>query len=611
MKKILQNIFLVIFFLVLISSLFALFNPEAFEEKKEISFSEMVEAIDKEEIKAVTVSGNELLIEYHNQEEAVTVKEPGIALVEMLNNYGLNQEKLKNVQITIRPETGGVWEWLMPLLIFLPFVFFIWFFWSMSKQVKGGANQTFSFLKTPAKLFGGGKNKKGQATFRDIAGIEEAKQEIREVVDFLKNPKKFSKMGAQIPRGALLIGPPGTGKTLLARAVANESNVPFYSVVGSEFIELFVGVGASRTKNLFIEAKKNQPCLVFIDELDAIGKRRMPGFGGGHEEREQTLNQILAEMDGFERDTGIIIIGATNRPEDLDPALLRPGRFDRRIILDLPDLKGRKEILTIHCRTKPMAGDVHLDEIAERTPGFSGADLANLANEAAILAALRNKKKISQEEFLESIEKVLLGPERKSHLLSKKEKKISAYHESGHALTSALIPAAEEVRKISIISRGMAGGYTLALPKEEKRMKTKSEFLAEIAVLLGGFCAEKIQFKEISTGAAQDLEKASNLARKLVTKYGMSKLGPITFGKRDSSAFLGLEVEREKNYSEKTAALIDKESAHFIKEGEKKTMALLKRNRKLFETIAQRLIKKEMIEKQEFEKIIKDSRRKK
>jgi cell division protease FtsH len=608
MKKILQNIFLVIFFLVLISSLFALFNPEIFEEQKEVPFSQIAEEINQGKIKTINVSGEQLFIEYQDQGEAFAIKESGTSLIESLNSYGVNQEKLKNVQIKVLPQTGGIWEWLMPLLIFLPFVFLIWFFWNMSKQVRSGTNQTFSFLKTPAKLFGGSKKKKGQVTFKDIAGIEEAKQEIREVVDFLKNPKKFLRMGAQIPRGVLLIGPPGTGKTLLARAVANESNVPFYSVVGSEFIELFVGVGASRTRNLFIEAKKNQPCLIFIDELDAIGKKRMPGFGGGHEEREQTLNQILAEMDGFERDTGIIIIGATNKPESLDSALLRPGRFDRRIILDLPDLKGRKEILKIHSRTKPLAGDVHLDEVAERTPGFSGADLANLANEAAILAALRNKKQVSQEEFLESIEKVLLGPERRSHLLSKKEKKISAYHESGHALTSALIPEAEEVRKISIISRGMAGGYTLALPKEEKRMKTKSEFLAEISVLLGGFCAERIKFKEISTGASQDLEKATALARNLVTKYGMSKLGPVTFGIRESSPFLGLEIEAEKNYSEKTAALIDKETVSFIKEAEKRTMNLLKNKKKLLEKIAQRLMEKEMIEKEEFEKIIKDSK---
>jgi len=393
--------------------------------------------------------------------------------------------------------------------------------------------------------------------------------------------------------------------TLLARAVANEAGVPFFSIVGSEFVELFVGVGAARTRQLFETAKKHAPSLIFIDEIDAIGKIRLPGIGGGHEEREQTLNQILAEMDGFERDTGVIVIGATNKPEVLDPALLRPGRFDRRIVLDLPDVKGREAILRIHCKNKPLALDVDLREIAERTPGFSGADLANLVNEAAILAARRNKDKIYQQEFLESIEKVLLGPERKTHLLSKKEKEISAFHETGHALVAAFTPEAEQVRKISIVSRGMAAGYTLALPKEEKRIKTKSEFLAELAVLLGGYCAEKIKFKEISTGAANDLEKASILARNLVTKYGMSKLGPISFGKKESLPFLGWEQETERNYSEKVAAQIDKETERFLKEAEKRATKILNQQKKLLEKIAKLLIEKETIEKEEFERLVK------
>ena len=393
--------------------------------------------------------------------------------------------------------------------------------------------------------------------------------------------------------------------TMLARAVASEAGVPFFSIVGSAFIELFVGVGSSRVRNLFETAKKQAPSLIFIDELESIGKIRMPGIGGGHEEREQTLNQILAEMDGFERETGVIVLAASNRPEMLDPALLRPGRFDRRIVLDLPDVKGREQILKIHCRDKPLALDVNLKEVAERTPGFSGADLANLVNEAAILAARRDKRQIYQEEFLESIEKVLLGPERKSHLLSQKEKEISAFHEAGHALVSSTIPEAEEVRKISIVSRGMAAGYTLALPKEEKRIKTKSEFLAELAVLLAGFCAEKIKFGQISTGAANDLQKASILARSLVTKFGMSKLGPVSFGKREALPFLGWEQETERNYSEKVASAIDKETERFVKQAQRKAKDVLTKKRSTLEKIAKILIEKETIEKEEFDKLVK------
>lgn len=473
------------------------------------------------------------------------------------------------------------------------------------KQAKTGAGQTFNFLKAPAKLFGDGKQKESEkVTFKDVAGLEEAKEEIQEVVDFLKNPKKYFNIGARIPRGVLLVGPPGTGKTLLARAVANEAGVPFFSMSGSEFIELFVGVGASRARNLFENAKKNQPSIIFIDEIDSIGKMRGVGVGGGHEEREQTLNQILAEMDGFEKDTGVIVFAATNRPEHLDPALLRPGRFDRRIVLDLPDINGRKEILKIHVIGKPLAIDADINEVAERTPGFSGADLANLTNEAALLAAKRNKQQIFQTELLEAIEKVLLGPERKSHLLSKKEKEIAAYHEAGHALCSALLPCAEEVRKISIVSRGMAAGYTLALPKEEKRMRNKREFLSELAVLLAGYTAEQIIFNDITTGASNDLEKASLVARALVTKYGMSNLGPIVFGKREALPFLNWEEETERNYSEKVAIEIDQETKRFIKEAQQTAEKTLKQNRKLLEKVAQVLIEKETIEKEEFEKLI-------
>ncbi|MCD6500875.1 ATP-dependent metallopeptidase FtsH/Yme1/Tma family protein [bacterium] len=1037
MKKLLKNFILIILIFLLISGIFALFSPQTFKKVNEIPFSKLALEVSEGKIREIKVTGSDLQIVYKSGEKALSRKETGVSLVESLLSYGIDREMLKDIKIEIEKEKESSLTWLLFLGAFLlPILIFVWFFWMIFKQAKTGASQTFSFLKAPAKLFSRGKVAGEKVTFKDIAGLQEAKEEIKEVVDFLKNPKKYFKIGARIPRGVLLVGPPGTGKTLMARAVANESGVPFFSIAGSEFIELFVGVGSSssydtnilvrtkdwtrlmpigefvdrfyneneeglkpiegvqtlgiefargnkflkcanwkkvkavyrhkvdkiyeiefiggkikvtgdhsvfirkwnhivpkkvselkvgeilvglpfsvrgrynqklplgnrtphyakahkfpeelpnkeiviwslennnfglpstplvpgsiakilglsngravgvetlapqklenlvykikitpalmkllgyytaegdyhntgvrfsfglhetnyhrdcvklikeifnlkptfrqvrndslvirfgsapigrffakqcgqgapnkhvpefiwdlpreylvsyldglvkgdgwinkrkmiefsssskqliselrwllnmhgipcsvtkykkpaghrikngkplpestywritvatlinplnpnscprhfkrpiikkitikpyngyvydlcgceneaffggekpvllhnsRVRQLFAEAKKHPKSIIFIDELDAIGKVRMPGIGGGHEEREQTLNQILAEMDGFERESGTIIIAATNRPEQLDPALLRPGRFDRRIVLDLPDVKGREEILKIHCRGKPLALDVNLKEIAERTPGFSGADLANLVNEAAILAARRNKHQIYQEELLESIEKVLLGPERKSHLLSKAEKEISAFHETGHALVSASIPEAETVRKVSIISRGMTAGYTLALPKREKRIKQKSEFLAELAVLLGGYCAEKLKFKEISTGASNDLEKASILARSLVTKYGMSKLGPISFGKRESLPFLGWEQETERNYSEKIAQEIDKETERFIKEAEKKATGILKKRRKTLERIAKVLIKKETIEKEEFEKLV-------
>ena len=611
-KKAIQKFFFIILIFLLISSIFTLFNPETLNQDKEITLSQVAQEINSDKaIKEISISDNDLLVLYENGEKAVSRKEADSSLTQSLTNYGVSQEKIRNLNISVKKEKVSVWDWLMPVLFILPILIFGLFFWTMSKQAKTGANQTFGFLKSPAKLFGNGKAQGEKVSFKDVAGLKEAKEEIKEIVDFLKSPKKFWKMGARIPRGALLIGAPGTGKTLLARAVANESGVPFFSMVGSAFVELFVGVGSSRVRNLFETAKKHQPSIIFIDELDAIGKMRTPGVGGGHEEREQTLNQILAEMDGFQRDTGVIVIGATNKPESLDSALLRPGRFDRRIILDLPDIKGREAILKIHCKDKPLALNVRLKETAERTPGFSGADLANLVNEAAILAARRNKKNIYQEEFLESIEKVLLGPERRSHLLSKKEKKISAFHEAGHALIATLIPEAEKVRKISIVSRGMAAGYTLSVSKEEKRIKTKSEFLAEISVLLGGYCAERLIFKELSTGASNDLEKASSLARALVTKYGMSKLGPISFGIRQSSPFLGYEEEITRNYSEKVASEIDKETERFIKESENKTIKLLKKGKKMLKRIADELIEKETIEKEEFEDLLKRKNTKK
>jgi cell division protease FtsH len=604
MNKFLQNFLAIILLFILISGIFALLNPQTLEAEKEISFSQLSQDIESGKIKEITVTGDKILAEYISGEKKFTFKEPGVSLFEELNNYGVDREKIKGVAFNIKEQKESSLSWLLPLLsIILPLLIFGWFFWMIFRQAKEGAGQTFSFLKPPAKMFSGGKTPGQKVYFKDIADLEEAKEEIKEIIDFLKNPKRFFRMGARIPRGVLLVGPPGTGKTMLAQAVANEAGVPFFSMAGSAFVELFVGVGAARTRQLFETAKKHQPSIIFIDELDAIGKVRMPGIGGGHEEREQTLNQILAEMDGFEKDTGVIVIAATNRPESLDPALLRPGRFDRRIVLDLPDVKGREAILKIHCKDKPLSSDVDLKEIAERTPGFSGADLANLVNEAAILATRRNKQKIFQTELTEAIEKVLLGPERKSHLLSEREREISAYHETGHALVAHFLPGAEIVRKVSIVSRGMAAGYTLSLPKEEKRIATKSELLTQLSVFLGGYAAEKLVFGEISTGAANDLEKASILARNLVVKYGMSRLGPVTFGKREALPFLGWETEAEKNYSEKIAEEIDRETSRFIKEAEERAIKILKQKRKVLEKIAKVLMEKETIEKEEFEKL--------
>ncbi len=579
------------------------FQP--FQEIKEISITQLAKDINQEKVKKVTVSGNEIeIIYWEDDSKAKSRKEAEIALSQSLINYGVEKEKLVKADIDAK-DSSGSWAWLGPVLFaVLPLLVFGFFFWMIFRQAKSGATQAFDFTKAKARLFGAEGHPKEEVSFKDVAGQKEAKEELKEIVDFLKNPKKYLKMGAKIPRGVLLLGPAGVGKTLLARAVAGEANVPFFHTSGSTFVELFVGTGAARVRDLFATAKKSAPCIIFVDELDAVGRMRGAGVGGGHDEREQTLNQLLVEMDGFERDTNVIVISATNRPDILDSALLRPGRFDRRIVLDLPDINDREEVLKIHCQGKPLVDDVNLREVAERTPGFSGADLANIANEAAILAARRNKAQVSQEEFLESIEKVLLGPERKSHILSKKEKEIAAFHEIGHALVSASLSEAETVRKISIIARGLAAGYTLQAPKEEKRIKSKPEFLAEMTTLLGGYAAEKIKFGQITTGAADDLKKASDLARSLVKRYGMSELGPVFFGGREEMVFLGKELSERRNYSEKVAGLIDKEVSKFIQEAEKSARKILLKRKKLLEKIAKVLIEKETIEREEFEILV-------
>ncbi len=602
MKQLLQNFLAVLLLFLMISAVFSLFSLESSIE--EISLTLLAEKIKQGQVKEILVRDSDLEIRFSDDKKALSKKELGVSLPETLVALGVEKELLSKVDIKVQ-ETHDVWVWLGPLLLtLLPLIIIVGFLTVLFKRAQGTAMRAFDFTQAKAKLFGkGGLPLKEKITFDDVAGLQEAKEELKEVVDFLKNPQKFLKMGARIPRGVLLIGPPGTGKTLLARAVAGEANVPFFSIAGSEFVELFVGIGSARTRDLFAKAKANQPSIIFIDELDAIGRVRSVGVGGAHEEREQTLNQILVEMDGFEREAKVVVIGASNRGDILDPALLRPGRFDRRITLDLPDVKEREAILKIHSRGKPLAPNANIREIAERTPGFSGADLANLMNEAAILAARRNKNFIEQAELYEAIEKVMLGPERKSHILSPQEKKIAAYHEAGHALVGAFLPGVGPVRKISIISRGMAAGYTLKVATEEKKLKTKTEFLNELAMLLGGYCAEQIVFQEITTGAASDLQKASMIARKLVKEYGMSSLGPITFGERPFLGFWG-EFYEERDYSEKMAIKIDQEVEKIINEAKQKAENILKKNRKILEKVAKQLLEKETIEREEFEALI-------
>ena len=605
MKRILNNIFLVIFLFFLFGLFFSwLGSSNLFAPVKTISLNEVVQKIKNSQVEEIVLKGEKITLKTKEGEELVSYKEASQGLLETLKEFGLTNEDLKGVKLNVKSEAGSNFWLGIVLSSLLPLLLLLLFFWWTFKQAQKGAGQALTFGRSRLKVF---KPEKGRITFDDVADLKEAKEELEEVVEFLKNPQKFLNIGARIPKGVLLVGPPGCGKTLLARAVAGTAGVPFFHISGSEFIELFVGVGASRVRDAFSIAKKNAPSILFVDEIDAIGRERGAGLGGGHDEREQTLNQILVEMDGFEKHDKVVVIAATNRPDILDPALLRPGRFDRRVVLDLPDLKGREEILKIHTRKMPLANDVNLKRVAERTPGLSGADLENLVNEAAILAARKNKKVVSQQEFLDSIEKVILGPERKSYLLIPEEKKIAAYHEAGHALVSAFIPSAEKVQKISIIARGQAAGYTLRLPEEDRHFKTKSQFLGDMAVLLGGYLAEKIVFGDITTGASDDLKKATDIARALVTKYGMSeKIGPLNLAGGEEAVFLGREIVTAKDYSEELANEVDEEVRKFIHKAYKKAEAILKKKRKILDKLAETLLEKEIIEKEEFEKIIRE-----
>ncbi|MDQ6681875.1 MAG: ATP-dependent zinc metalloprotease FtsH [Chloroflexota bacterium] len=484
---------------------------------------------------------------------------------------------------------------LLPVLLIGAFIFF------MMRQAQGTNNQAMSFGKSRARMFLGNKT---VVTFNDVAGVDEAKQELTEVVEFLKYPEKFNSLGARIPRGVLLVGPPGTGKTLLARAVAGEAGVPFFSISGSEFVEMFVGVGASRVRDLFEQAKRNSPCIVFVDEIDAVGRQRGAGLGGSHDEREQTLNQILVEMDGFDTNTNVIVVAATNRPDVLDPALLRPGRFDRQVVLDRPDIKGRREILNVHIKGKPLDKTVDLDALARRSPGFSGADLANLVNEAAILAARRNLKSVGMAEFNEAIDRVIAGPERRSRIITEEEKEIIAYHEGGHAVVQRVLPKCDPVSKVTIVSRGMALGYTMSLPSEDRYLHSKSEFADKIAGMLGGHVSEEIVFGDTTTGASNDIEKATSLARAMVTQYGMSdKLGPLAFGKKEEMVFLGREISEQRNYSDEVAAKIDAEVREIIDAAYERAREALTTHRDVLDRLAALLIEKETIESEEFESL--------
>jgi len=576
-------------------------SPDKKPEK--ISISKLAEQINNGQVSSIEVKNNKLSINLNDETLEEAVKESESSLSESLNNYGVDQEKLRNIKIEVQ-ENSSTTVWAGMILPFLlPFLLIAAFFWFMMKQAQKGNSQAMSFGSSRARMTDP-KDKKKRTMFKDVAGAKEAKEELGEVVDFLKHPKKFLDMGAKIPKGVLLLGPPGTGKTLMAKAVAGEAGVPFFNISGSEFVEMFVGVGASRVRDLFKQAKKNAPAIVFIDEIDAVGRHRGAGLGGGHDEREQTLNQILVEMDGFETETNIIVLAATNRPDILDPALLRPGRFDRRVTLDLPDINEREAILKIHAQNKNLEKDVELKNIAQRTPGFSGADLGNLVNEAAILSTRRNKKTIGMQELRESIEKVIMGPERKSRVISEKERKIVAYHEAGHALVAASLKNADPVQKVSIIARGSAGGYTMSVPTEDRSLHSKRAFIDELATLLGGYVSEAATFNDVTTGASNDLERATHMARNMVTRYGMSDLGPRTFGKKEELVFLGKEVSEEKDYSEQTAQKIDEAVSIFINNAKETAHKIITEKKDLLDKISDTLLEKENIEKEEFDEII-------
>jgi len=567
-----------------------------------VSLTDIAARLEAGEVKKVVVSGDYVQVELKNGKILTTVKESGSTFLDQMKALGVPEDKLRSIQYV--PERPN--EWGSILIAFLtyglPVLLVVGLFYFILRQAQAPGNQAFNFSKSRARMFTG---ERPTVTFDDVAGVDEAKQELQEVVEFLKEPEKFIALGARIPKGVLLVGPPGTGKTLLAKAVSGEAGVPFFSISGSEFVEMFVGVGAARVRDLFEQAKRHSPCIVFIDEIDAVGRYRGAGIGGSHDEREQTLNQILVEMDGFDTDTNVIVMAATNRPDILDPALLRPGRFDRRVILDRPDVKGREAIFRVHLRGKPLDDDVDVSVLARATPGFVGADIANVVNEAAILAARKNKKKISMKDFEEAIEKLIAGPERKSRIITDREKQIIAYHEAGHAVVAYYLPNCDPVHKVTIIPRGMAGGYTLALPEEDRTLWTRSKFLDDMAMALGGRAAEEIVFGDITTGAAEDLERVTELARAMVTRYGMSeKLGPMVFGKKEELIFLGKEIAEQRDYSDAVAQEIDAEVRRLVMEAYERAKRILTEHRDKLEAVAQKLMELETLDAETFRAIM-------
>ncbi len=598
MNKVIKNLSIYLLIVLVIIALIRFASPEE-TVIKEWNYNQFVAEAEKGRVSEVTLQpeNNTLLITGTTKTDTEFKSRstyPNPELEALLMQQGIEYE------VTPPPEPGW-WTGLLTTLV--PILLFVLLFFFLMQQTQGGGNRVMSFGKSKAKLHTEDKKK---VNFSDVAGADEVKEELEEVVEFLKNPKKFNELGARIPKGVLLYGPPGTGKTLLARAVAGEAGVPFFSISGSDFVEMFVGVGASRVRDLFEQAKKNAPCIVFIDEIDAVGRQRGAGLGGGHDEREQTLNQLLVEMDGFAPNEGIIIIAATNRPDILDPALLRPGRFDREVTVGIPDISGRKAILQVHMQGKPLSDDVDVSVLARRTPGFTGADLENLVNEAALLAARRNAKKITQEDLENSIERVIAGPEKKSRVISDFEKRLVSYHEGGHAVVGYLLPHTDPVHKVSIIPRGRAGGYTLLLPEEDRFYMTKSQLLDQVVMLLGGRVAESIVLKEISTGAQNDLERSTELVRKMITEYGMSEeLGPMTLGRKQEQVFLGRDIARDRDYGEEVASAIDKEARKIIDDSYNRAKEILEKHIDTLHLVANTLIEKESIEAEEFAQLMK------
>ncbi len=587
-----RNIFYIIVAVVIGLVIWSLLAPST-SKPQQVAISQIALDVGSGKVDKIAVDADQVTATLKSGDQEQAYKESG----QGLKDYGITADK---VAIDVKnPDTGSIWPTLLSVV--LPFLLIGGFLYFMFRQAQGGNMRAMSFGQSRARLFAPGAKR---TTFADVAGLEEPKRELYEVVEFLKSPIRFRNLGAEIPKGVLLVGPPGCGKTLLAKAVAGEAGVPFFSISASEFVEMFVGVGAARVRDLFLKAKRNSPAILFIDELDAIGRQRGSGLGGSHDEREQTLNQILVEMDGFETDTRVIVMAATNRPDVLDPALLRPGRFDRRVVIDTPDLKEREAILKIHSHGKPLSKDIDFSKIARSTAGLSGADLRNIVNEAAILAARENQKSINQNNLNLAIEKVILGPERKSHLLSSKEKEISAYHESGHAIIGVKLPECDPVHKVSVVSRGMALGYTWSLPTEDRKLYSKTKFQSDIAQLLGGFVSEKLTYGQVTTGAQNDLRRATNIARDMVTIYGMSEaLGPVVLGEKEEMIFLGREFSEQRNYSEIKAAQIDSEVKKIIDEAQKLATEVLKKQKGLLKKLAEKLIKEETVEGTELDKM--------